>query len=458
MDFMNIMRGLPFPVQTALMTAMGASQQPKDYSMSPEVNKIHTDTREGLLSRPSRVKALPGQQPKVQPAAANPALAGVAPAVEDGTTPGVLSTIDQLNNPQGDNIDAGGGWNPALAPAMAADAPDNIDVGGGQNFALQGPQQGNGVLGFPDANAAFFGFARALAAAGSPDPVKTAIAFSANDREQQEAMRRNFEMSRRKFQQIGKTPFFSMQSPDGTFMVVDEGGRPIPNGALKDYLVAEQQREVELFKNKTDYKATADVNAANQKNVNKTEVEQAPEVANALTQAAGLRDVSKRLGETANDLVPATGKAVGVGNAVVPDSLKGVAMPTATAIRQDAEKYIQKSLRETLGSQYTEKEGLGVLARAYDPSLPVAENQARLNRVADELEFLAKNKVAATEWMRKKGSLEGFLESIQSKATAASTGISPTDYASKAPADWGAFDPNTFEYRMSNGVLQRRKK
>lgn len=43
--------------------------------------------------------------------------------------------------------------------------------------------QSQGVLGFPDANAAFFGVARALAAAGSPDPIKAAMAFHQNDRE-----------------------------------------------------------------------------------------------------------------------------------------------------------------------------------------------------------------------------------------------------------------------------------
>jgi hypothetical protein len=44
-------------------------------------------------------------------------------------------------------------------------------------------------------------------------------------------------------------------------------------------------------------------------------------------------------------------------------------------------------------------------------------------------------------------------------APAAAAGSIGSDvYSSKAPSEWGAYDPTGWEYRMNNGVLQRRKK
>lgn len=43
--------------------------------------------------------------------------------------------------------------------------------------------QSQGVLGFPDANSAFFGIMRGLSAAGSQDPLKAAMMYIQNDRE-----------------------------------------------------------------------------------------------------------------------------------------------------------------------------------------------------------------------------------------------------------------------------------
>lgn len=88
--------------------------------------------------------------------------------------------------------------------------------------------------------------------------------------------------------------------------------------------------------------------------------------------------------------------------------------PELAAVRDDIRGAIQNTLRETLGAQFTEKEGKLIFDRAFNPRLSDAEN---IRRATIELNFL-KQQVdsmrAAVEYFDANKTLEGFKGPIMS--------------------------------------------
>lgn len=90
--------------------------------------------------------------------------------------------------------------------------------------------------------------------------------------------------------------------------------------------------------------------------------------------------------------------------------------PRSKEIMQDIHKQIQSSLRATLGAQFTEKEGEGIMRRTYDPSLPEHVNKKRVDRLVEELTAAAKAKQSAFNYWNSKdpktgkprGTLKGY--------------------------------------------------
>lgn len=78
------------------------------------------------------------------------------------------------------------------------------------------------------------------------------------------------------------------------------------------------------------------------------------------------------------------------------------------AVQQEIEKTIQSSLRETLGAQFTEKEGENLMKRSFDPRLNEKENAKRVGAIIRELEMMAKAKKDAADYYQKNGSLVGY--------------------------------------------------
>lgn len=125
-------------------------------------------------------------------------------------------------------------------------------------------------------------------------------------------------------------------------------------------------------------------------------------LASAQSQIIGLKDLVTQAGSGA------MGKISG------PDTVsEGVAgslwSPDAVKFRQAVEQAVQGSLKATLGAQFTEREGKGIMARTYDPNLPPQENLRRLNVLIGNLEAAARSKRDAYEYYQTNGySMAGY--------------------------------------------------
>jgi hypothetical protein len=107
-----------------------------------------------------------------------------------------------------------------------------------------------------------------------------------------------------------------------------------------------------------------------------------------------------------------TGPVVGL----TPDVVLAFANPASRSARANAEQVIQRSLRATLGAQFTKPEGEAFLARAYDPKAEQADNVRRLKAIVTQMRESAKDRDAMLKWVQGegKGSLRGYTGRIPS--------------------------------------------
>jgi hypothetical protein len=119
------------------------------------------------------------------------------------------------------------------------------------------------------------------------------------------------------------------------------------------------------------------------------------------TQIANLENVL-------NDLKRGKGKLTGPVISALPDAIRSRAYPGSVSAQQAVEQSIQRALRQTLGAQFTEKEGEAFMKRGYDPRLPERENVKKLESMLNNLKTMARAKQDATEYFEKNGSLVGY--------------------------------------------------
>ncbi len=142
------------------------------------------------------------------------------------------------------------------------------------------------------------------------------------------------------------------------------------------------------------------------------------------------------------------------------EKLEAIANPLASDIRNTVLNTVQQTLRPTLGSQFTEREGARVLARAYDPFKPEEVNIARIQALMTQIQKQAATSRAVNEWfLANDGDMSGFklddaeavaFEDALYKAMDAaeqSLGLSPRNQQPKAPPKYireknGAVVPN----------------
>lgn len=96
-------------------------------------------------------------------------------------------------------------------------------------------------------------------------------------------------------------------------------------------------------------------------------------------------------------------------NTALPDAVRRRLYPEAMKIEQDVKQATQAALRQTLGSQFTEKEGEAIMQRSYDPALPAADNIAKIKAAILELQTKAQEKDrAAKHFEASGGTLSGY--------------------------------------------------
>lgn len=94
----------------------------------------------------------------------------------------------------------------------------------------------------------------------------------------------------------------------------------------------------------------------------------------------------------------------------IPDSLAAMfpAGERAISVREAVEEVVSRSLRETLGAQFTEKEGTRLISRAYNPKLTPEENAKRVDRLIASMETANRDKLAAVKYFDENDTLKGF--------------------------------------------------
>jgi hypothetical protein len=134
----------------------------------------------------------------------------------------------------------------------------------------------------------------------------------------------------------------------------------------------------------------------------------------AATAIARLSDLQGALTQldTRDDLTGSMG--------YLPDAARlALGYQDSLSVQQDVERVIQNSMKQILGAQFTEKEGVRLLQRTYDPRLPEKVIAARVRKLADALRQAAEMKEEASRYWEKNGTLKGFkirsIEQIQNE-------------------------------------------
>jgi hypothetical protein len=116
---------------------------------------------------------------------------------------------------------------------------------------------------------------------------------------------------------------------------------------------------------------------------------------------ADLKDAMRVLGSGQG-----TGKWIGVKDAL---GILSFTDPEAKATYDRVTGIVQRTLRETLGAQFTEVEGKMLMDRAYNPLLSQEENAKRVRRLLGEIKTAKQSKEAmARYWKENNGSLVGY--------------------------------------------------
>ena len=119
------------------------------------------------------------------------------------------------------------------------------------------------------------------------------------------------------------------------------------------------------------------------------------------SQIASLATVARQLEDGEVNL---TGLDVGM----LPDVVNYFINPMAIAARDNVEAVVQRNLRLILGAQFTAKEGERLIARAYNPDLPEAENAGRVRRLLLQMSTAAAQKQAMSDYFMKNGTLKDW--------------------------------------------------
>lgn len=114
-----------------------------------------------------------------------------------------------------------------------------------------------------------------------------------------------------------------------------------------------------------------------------------------------LKSVSDRLGSGKENL---TGPVVGR----TPDTIRAALNPASIEVRDAVQEVVQRNLREVLGAQFTEREGMKLIERAYNENLSEAENKRRVDRLITVIQKAAEAKQLAADYYEKNGTLKGF--------------------------------------------------
>lgn len=100
----------------------------------------------------------------------------------------------------------------------------------------------------------------------------------------------------------------------------------------------------------------------------------------------------------------ASGPIVGL----LPKSWRDTILPGGSAVQDEVEQVAQESMKQILGGQFTEREGEGILKRAYNPRQEEGENLTRVGRLHKQLTEALSLQKAADDYFKTHGTMRGF--------------------------------------------------
>ena len=124
----------------------------------------------------------------------------------------------------------------------------------------------------------------------------------------------------------------------------------------------------------------------------------------------GYADVEKQLGQlrTASSALATDKSLTGPYVGMIPDRLRNITNPQAMAVRDSVLEVVQRNLRMILGPQFTEREGILLMKRAYNEQQTPEENKKRVDRLIKQIETAAKAKADAGQYFEQHGTLQGW--------------------------------------------------
>lgn len=96
------------------------------------------------------------------------------------------------------------------------------------------------------------------------------------------------------------------------------------------------------------------------------------------------------------------------GAQALPDSLRSFLTPKIKMQEDQVRSAIQGTLRQTLGAQFTEKEGEALMRRSYDPRMSPTQNLQKMKPEIDALKSQLSQKQRSAEQFERTGSLVGL--------------------------------------------------
>jgi hypothetical protein len=92
----------------------------------------------------------------------------------------------------------------------------------------------------------------------------------------------------------------------------------------------------------------------------------------------------------------------------MPDAYNEMVNPLAVDLRENIEEVVQRNLRVILGAQFTEKEGIRLIKRAYNPALEESINAPRVARLVRAMRVAMQEQQKARKYYEENGTLKGF--------------------------------------------------
>jgi len=120
----------------------------------------------------------------------------------------------------------------------------------------------------------------------------------------------------------------------------------------------------------------------------------------------------------------------------MPDIVRAKLDPKELAAQEQITSAVMASLRQTLGAQFTEREGRKILETSFNPKLPTSENVKKLRALKQKLSDMAKAKEDSINYFEQVGTLKGFKGGVgKVKKEVSGEDKAALDWANANPTD-----------------------